>query len=120
MNKIILGNIKAKRDWGFAADYVESMWLMLQQNKPDDFVISTGESHSVEEFLDSSFEYAGLGKWDKYVEISEKFKRPYDIDHLVGDYSKAKNWLNWAPTTTYDDLVKLMVDSDLKLETKKA
>jgi len=118
-NKLYLGNIKAKRDWGFAGDYVEAMWLMLQQNKPDDFVISTGKSHSVEEFLDFSFEYAGLGKWDKYVEISEKFKRPYDIDNLVGDHSKAKNSLSWTPTTTYDNLVKLMVDSDLELETKK-
>ena len=118
-DKLYLGNIKAKRDWGFAGDYVKAMWLMLQQNNPDDFVIATGKSHSVEEFLDFSFEYAGLGKWDKYVEISDKFKRAYDIDNLVGDYSKAKNILNWTPATDYEELVRLMVDSDLKLETKK-
>ena len=89
-DKLLLGNIKAKRDWGFAGDYVQAMWLMLQQDEPSDYVISTGESRSVEEFLKDSFEYAGLGNWEKYVEISSKHMRPYDIDNLVGDCSKAK------------------------------
>lgn len=117
-NKLFLGNIKAKRDWGFAGDYVETMWLMLQQNKPDDYIIATGESHSVEEFLEESFEYAGLGDWKKYVEISEKYKRAYDIENLVGDYSKAKRELNWSPEMLYHDLVKLMVDKDIEQLTK--
>ena len=110
--KLFLGNIYAKRDWGFAGDYVKAMWLMLQNDTPDDFVISTGESHSVEEFLEESFEYSGLGDWKKYVEISDKYKRPFDIDNLVGDSSKAQKHLNWKPEIFYHDLVKLMVDSD--------
>jgi GDPmannose 4,6-dehydratase len=110
--KLFLGNIYAKRDWGFAGDYVKAMWLMLQNDTPDDFVISTGESHSVEEFLEESFEYSGLGDWKKYVEINDKYKRPFDIDNLVGDSSKAQKHLNWKPEIYYRDLVKLMVDSD--------
>ena len=113
-DKLLLGNIKAKRDWGFAGDYVQAMWLMLQQDEPSDYVISTGESRSVEEFLKDSFEYAGLGNWEKYVEISAKHMRPYDIDNLVGDCSKAKKDLGWKPSMSYKDLVKLMVDSDIK------
>ena len=111
-DKLFLGNIHAKRDWGFAGDYVKAMWLMLQQNKPDDYVISTGESHSVEEFLEESFEYSGLGDWKKYVEISDKYKRAFDIENLVGDCSKAKNHLNWKPEVSYHELIKMMVDSD--------
>jgi GDPmannose 4,6-dehydratase len=113
--KLFLGNIKAKRDWGFAGDYVKAMWLMLQQDEPSDYVISTGESHSVEEFLEESFTHAGLGDWKNFVEISEKFMRPCDIDDLVGDSSSARKNLNWKPELSYHDLVKLMVDSDLKL-----
>ena len=112
ISKFTLGNIKAKRDWGFAEDYVEAMWLMLQQEKPEDYVIATGESHSVEEFLEIATEYSGLGDWKKYVEISDKYKRPFDIDNLVGDSSKAQKHLNWKPEMYYRDLVKLMVDSD--------
>ena len=88
------------------------MWLMLQNNKPDDYIISTGESHSVEEFLEESFEYSGLGDWKKYVEISDKYKRAFDIENLIGDYSKAKKDLNWKPDVSYHELIKMMVDSD--------
>ena len=116
--KLFLGNIKAKRDWGFAGDYVKAMWLMLQQNEPSDYVVSTGESHSVEEFLEESFNHAGLGDWKNFVEISEKFMRPCDIDNLVGDSSSTRKKLNWKPELSYHDLVKLMVDSDLQLVQK--
>lgn len=111
--KIILGNIKAKRDWGFAGDYVKAMWLMLQQKVPSDYVIATGKSHSVESFLESSFAHSGLGDWKDYVEISEKYMRPSDIDNLVGDASKARKELSWTPEVSFENLVKLMVDSDL-------
>jgi len=114
--KFALGNIKAKRDWGFAPEYVKAMWLMLQKDKPSDYVVATGESHSVEEFLSESFEYAGLGEWKNYVETdNELCVRPADIDKLVGDSSKAQKELGWKSSTSYHDLVKLMVDSDLKL-----
>jgi len=113
-HKLALGNIKARRDWGFAGDYVKPMWLMLQRDEPSDYIIATGESHSVEDFLTESFEYAGLGSWDQYVEISEKYMRPFDIENLVGDASKAEKELGWTPKTKYHDLVKMMVDSDLK------
>jgi GDPmannose 4,6-dehydratase len=113
-DKLLLGNIKSKRDWGFAGDYVKAMWLMLQQDEPSDYVISTGESRSVEDFLRDSFEYAGLGSWEKYVEISSKYMRPCDIDNLLGDSSKAQKDLGWKPSVSYKDLVKLMVDSDIK------
>ena len=112
-DKIILGNIKAKRDWGFAGDYVEAMWLMLQQQTPDDYVVATGKSYSVEEFLVKAFECSGLGNWKDYVEISDKYMRPSDIDNLVGDASKAKNELNWEPKMSFEKLVKSMVDSDI-------
>lgn len=114
-SKITLGNIKARRDWGFAGDYVKAMWMMLQQEKPSDYVIATGQSHSVEDFLKESFEYSGLGDWKKYVEIGEKYMRPKDIDNLVGDYSKAKKELGWEPEVNYHDLIHLMIDSDTNL-----
>ena len=113
-SKLFLGNINAKRDWGFAGDYVKAMWMMLQQDNPSDYVIATGESHSVEEFLDESFEYSGLGDWKKYVEISEKYMRPKDIDNLIGDYSKAKKELGWKPEVDYHALIRMMVDSDVR------
>jgi GDPmannose 4,6-dehydratase len=112
---LYLGNIKAKRDWGYAVDYVQAMWLMLQQKNPSDYVISTGESHSVEDFLVEAFDYAGLGDWTKYVKIDQKLIRPQDIDNLIGDSTKAKKELEWKPTVQYTDLIKLMVDEDLKL-----
>jgi len=113
-NKIVLGNIKAKRDWGFAGDYVKAMWLMLQQNIPNDYVIATGKSYSVETFLEKAFDYSGLGDWNDYVEISEKYMRPSDIDNLVGDTSKAKNELGWESEMSFEKLVKLMVESDIE------
>lgn len=112
-DKLYLGNLDAKRDWGFAGDYVEAMWLMLQQEKPDDYVISTGETYSVKEFLDESFGYAGLD-WKKHVEISEKYFRPAEVDLLIGDSSKAREKLNWKPKVDFKGLVKMMVDSDLQ------
>jgi GDPmannose 4,6-dehydratase len=115
-DKIYLGNINAKRDWGFAGDYVKSMWMMLQQEKPSDYVVCTGESHSVKDFLEESFNYAGLGDWQNYVEIDEKFFRPTDIDNLVGDSSKAQNELGWKPEMKFKELVHLMVDHDINFE----
>ncbi len=112
--KFTLGNIHAKRDWGFALDYVEAMWLMLQQEEPDDYVISTGESHSVEEFLTIATEVAELGDWHDFVEIDEKNLRPTDIDELIGDSSKARKQLNWRPKVSFKELVEMMVKHDLK------
>ena len=109
-----LGNIKAKRDWAHAKDYVEAMWKMLQQNKPDDFVIGTGKVHSVENFLKLSFKYAGLD-YKKYLKINKKFYRPAEVDFLVADFSKAKKKLNWKPRIKFNQLVKEMTDSDLKI-----
>ena len=111
--KFNLGNIYAKRDWGFAGDYVEAMWLMLQQDKPDDYVIATGESHSVEEFLTLATEFAGLGDWHNIIEIDKSIMRPTDIDDLIGDSSKARKQLGWKPKLSFKDLVKTMVDHDM-------
>ena len=112
--KIYLGNLEAKRDWGFAPEYVEAMYLMLQQDKPDDYVIATGESHSVKEFLEKAFEYAGLGNWQNYVEFDPRYFRPAEVDFLVGDSNKAKGKLNWNAKIKFDDLIKIMVDADIK------
>jgi GDPmannose 4,6-dehydratase len=112
-DKLYLGNLDAKRDWGFAGDYVEAMWLMLQQEKPDDYVIATGETHSVKEFLTIVFEYAGI-EIDKHVEIDERLFRPHEVPLLLGDYSKAKANLNWEPKTRFTELVKMMYDEDLR------
>ena len=117
-DKIYLGNLDAKRDWGFAGDYIKAMWMMLQQEKPSDFVIATGESHSVKDFLEESFNYAGLGDWQNYIETDEKYFRPTDIDNLVGDSSKAKKELGWKQTIQFKELVHLMVDHDINLEKK--
>ncbi len=113
-DKLYLGNLDAKRDWGYAKEYVEAMWLMLQQERPDDFVIATGETHSVREFLEAAFEYADLD-WRKYVRQDERYFRPAEVDLLVGDGSKAKRLLEWEPKTSFSDLVKLMVDADIEL-----
>lgn len=112
-NKIYLGNLDAKRDWGYAPEYVEAMWLMLQQDKPDDYVIGTGESHSVEEFVKLAFEYAGLGNWKNYVEIDPRYYRPTEVEDLIADTKKAKEKLGWEAKTKFKDLVKIMVDADL-------
>jgi len=109
-----LGNIETQRDWGFAGDYVEAMWLMLQQDKPDDYVIGTGESHTVKEFIELAFEYLGLD-WKKYVIIDEKLYRPAEVYELKADYSKAKRILGWEPKVKFRELVKMMVEEDLKL-----
>jgi GDPmannose 4,6-dehydratase len=112
-DKIHLGNLKAKRDWGFAGDYVEAMWLMLQQKNPDDYVVATGESHSVEEFLTLSAEIADLGDWHDLVEVDKSLLRPTEIDDLVGDPSKARKILGWKPKVSFKQLVKMMVEHDL-------
>ena len=109
--KLYLGNLKAKRDWGFAGDYVEAMWLMLQQDKPDDYVVATGESHSVEECLDVSFGALDLD-WKKYVEIDLRYFRPTEVDHLHGDPSKAKRVLGWKPKVSFKGLIEMMVKAD--------
>ncbi len=113
-DKLYLGNLDAKRDWGYAKEYVEAMWLMLQQDKPDDYVVATNESHSIREFLDVAFGHAGLD-WKKYVEIDPRYYRPAEVDYLIGDYSKAKKQLGWEPKTRFADLAKLMVDADIQL-----
>jgi len=113
-DKLYLGNLNARRDWGYAKDYVEAMWLMLQQDKPDDFVVSTGETHSIKEFLEEAFGYVGMD-YQKYVEIDPKFMRPAEVDLLLGDCSKAKKILGWKHSVDFKGLVRLMVDSDLKL-----
>lgn len=114
--KLELGNLEAKRDWGFAGDYVEAMWLMLQQDKPDDYVVATGESHSVAEFVELSFKIAGINDWKKYIEANKKeHLRPAEVDYLIGDYGKAKKVLGWKPKTSFKALVELMVKADLAL-----
>jgi len=113
-DKIFLGNIDAKRDWGFAGDYVEAMWLMLQHDEPDDFVVATGETQSIRQFLDYSFEYLDLD-WHDYVEIDSRYFRPTEVDLLLGDYSKAKEKLGWEPQVNCQQLAEIMVDSDREL-----
>jgi len=111
--KLYLGNLDAKRDWGYAGDYVKAMWLMLQQEKPEDFVIATGESHSVKEFVVEAFAYADLD-WKKHVVIDPKYFRPTEVDFLQGDATKAEKKLGWRPEIRFKDLVKMMVDADIK------
>jgi GDPmannose 4,6-dehydratase len=113
-DKLGLGNLDAERDWGFAKDYVEAMWLMLQADEPDDFVISTGEAHSVRELVEVAFDQVGLDP-DDHVETDPAFLRPAEVEHLIGDYGKAKSKLGWEPHTTFDELIRLMVDADLEL-----
>jgi GDPmannose 4,6-dehydratase len=112
-DKVYLGNLKAKRDWGYAKDFVEAMWLMLQQEEPDDYVVATGESHSVEEFLEEAFGYVGLD-WRDHVEIDPRYFRPTDVDFLQGDASKARKKLGWEPKVRFKELVRIMVDADIK------
>ena len=113
-DKLFLGNLDAKRDWGYAKEYIEAMWLMLQQEQADDYVIATGETHSIREFLDVAFGHAGLD-WTKHVEIDPRYYRPAEVDLLIGDAGKAKRQLGWEPKTRFGDLVKLMVDADIQL-----
>lgn len=109
-----LGNLDAHRDWGFAGDYVRAMWLMLQQERPDDYVIATGQTHSVRDFLRIAFEVAGLGSFEPYVVIDPRFVRPAEVDRLIGDASKARSILKWKPEVSFEQLVTMMVASDIK------
>ena len=111
--KLYMGNLDAKRDWGYAPDFVEAMWMMLQQDEPGDFVIATGETHSVREFLEAAFAHADLD-WEAHVEIDPKYFRPSEVDVLLGDPSKAKSELGWEPRVTFDELVQIMVQADMK------
>jgi GDPmannose 4,6-dehydratase len=113
-DKLFLGNLDARRDWGYAKEYVEAMWLMLQQDQPDDYVIATGETHSVREFMDVAFGHVGLD-WKRHVEIDPRYYRPAEVDMLVGDFSKARQKLAWEPKTKFEALAKLMVDADIQL-----
>lgn len=120
-DKVELGNLNSKRDWGYAGDYVEAMWMMLQQQQPDDYVIATGETHSIQEFVELAFKVIGVDNWQKHV-ISNvsKYMRPAEVDSLIGDYSKAKRVLGWSPKTKFRDLVSMMVKSDIAMEKKNS
>ena len=117
--ELVLGNIDAKRDWGYAGDYVEAMWLMLQQAEPDDYVIATGETHSVEEFLTLTFANLDLGDWQNYVRQDKKFFRPAEVDLLIGDPTKARERLGWRPEVSFERLVAMMVEHDLRYESSR-
>ena len=112
--KIYLGNLDAKRDWGYAPEYVEAMWLMLQQGKPDDYVIGTGESHSVREFVEIAFREVGISNWEEYVVLDPRYHRPAEVDNLIADAGKAREKLGWGPKTKFKELVKIMLKYDLK------
>jgi GDPmannose 4,6-dehydratase len=118
-DKLYLGNLEARRDWGYAPEYVEAMWLMLQQRKPDDYVIATGETHSVKEFVEETFRVLDMD-WEQHVEIDRRYLRPTEVDWLQGDFSKAKKVLGWKPRSRFKDLVRLMVEADLELAKKEA
>ena len=115
---LFMGNIEAKRDWGYALDYVEGMWRMLQQDTPDDYVLATGEMHSVRELLEEAFSYVGLD-WQKYTRHDDRYNRPSEVDQLLGDPSKAKRVLGWTPKVTFKELIRLMMDADLELARKE-
>ena len=113
-DRLYLGNLDAKRDWGFAGDYVEAMWLMLQQDTADDFVIATGETYSVKDFLTAAFEKAGMD-WEEFVSIDERYFRPTEVDILLGDPTKAREGLGWSPKVDFDTLVSMMIEHDMEL-----
>ena len=117
--KLFLGNLDSKRDWGYAADYMEAIWLILQQEQPDDYVVATGETHSVRDFLDEAFGYVDLD-WRKYVEIDPRYYRPTEVDLLLGDASKARQTLGWRPRVNFRDLVRMMVNADLQAESLRS
>ena len=119
-DEIVLGNLDSKRDWGYAGDYVRAMWLMLQHDTPEDFVIATGETHSIHEFLDLAFAEVGIDDWQPYVRQDPKLLRPAEVDELTGDASKAKEVLGWEPEVSFAQLVKMMVENDLEVEAAKA
>lgn len=112
--KLALGNLEAQRDWGFAGDYVKAMWSMLQQHKPGDYVIATGVAHTVQDFVSAAFKAIGIEEWQRYVEVDAKLFRPAEVDHLVGDASKARQQFGWEPSVTFDELVQMMVESDVR------
>ena len=112
--EIRLGNIDSKRDWGFAGDYVEAMWLMLQQENPDNYIVSTGETHSIRDFLDVAFNHVGIAEWEKYIKIDSRFKRPAELFALHGKNDKVRKVLKWKPRVKFEELVKMMVDADMK------
>jgi GDPmannose 4,6-dehydratase len=114
VDQLRVGNLEAQRDWGYAGDYVEAMWMMLQQETPDDYVVATGETHSVREFVELAFEHVGLD-WEAHTVIDEKFFRPAEVDLLIGDASKARKVLGWKPRTSFPELVRMMVDADKAL-----
>lgn len=114
IDELRLGNLDAKRDWGYAGDYVRMMWMMLQQDKPDDYVICSGETHSVEELVQIAFDYAGLN-WKDYVKIDQRFVRPAEVDLLIGDAAKAREKLGWETRVTFEEMIRMMVDNDLKM-----
>jgi GDPmannose 4,6-dehydratase len=119
-SELVLGNLEAKRDWGYAGDYVEAMWMMLQQPKPDDFVVATGKSHSIEQLLEVAFLAADLKDWRQYVRQDQRFFRPAEVDLLIGDASKAKSKLGWQPKVGFNELIEMMVRHDIDYETKRA
>jgi GDPmannose 4,6-dehydratase len=118
-DKLYLGNLEARRDWGYAPEYVEAMWLMLQHERPDDYVIATGENHSVKEFVEEAFGFLGID-WEKHIEIDPRYFRPSEVDLLQGDFSKAKKELGWKPKHQFKDLVRIMIEADLELAKKEA
>jgi len=119
-HELVLGNLDSKRDWGYAGDYVKAMWMMLQQDEPDDFVIATGETHSIEEFVERAFAVAGIENWRDYVRHDAKFLRPAEVDLLIGDASKARKVLGWEPEIDFPTLIAMMVENDLEIESKRA
>ena len=119
LDKLYLGNLEARRDWGYAPEYTEAMWLMLQQENPDDYVIATGQTHSVREFVEEVFGLLGLD-WQKHVEIDPRYIRPTEVDLLLGDFSKAKKDLGWKPKVAFKELVRIMVEADLELAKREA
>ena len=119
-SELVLGNLEAKRDWGYAGDYVEAMWLMLQQTKADDFVVATGVTHSIEQLLEVAFSAAGLKDWRQYVRQDQRFFRPAEVDLLIGDATKAKTKLGWQPKVGFNELIEMMVRHDIDYETKRA
>jgi GDPmannose 4,6-dehydratase len=112
---ISLGNLDAKRDWGYAPDYIEAMWLMLQKDTPEDYVIATGDTRSIREFLDAAFKHVGIDNWESYIKVDPRFMRPAEVDVLRGDFTKAKTQLGWEPKTSFDELVKIMIENDLNI-----
>jgi GDPmannose 4,6-dehydratase len=117
--ELALGNLDANRDWGYAKDYVKAMWLMLQQSEPEDYVVATGETHSVRDLVELAFHAAEIDGWERYVKADPRFLRPAEVEHLIGDASKAKRVLGWEPTVSFEELVRMMVEHDLKFEAEK-